>query len=33
MLGKKLCVTFSTVGYLERRFINKALKLADFYSI
>ena len=21
------------VGYLERRFINKALKLADFYSI
>ena len=22
-----------TVGYLERRFINKALKLADFYSV
>ena len=33
MLGKKLCVTFCRVGYLERRFINKALKLADFYSI
>ena len=34
MLGKKLCAVFHPrVGYLERRFINKALKLADFYSI